>query len=54
MIKKGLQKKTRERYQSLSNEEKGEKSDNMVVNDTKTYQKMKSKSCLSIEKNTIK
>ena len=39
--------------QGLSKEEK-EKSDNMVVNDTKIYQKMKNKNWLSIEKNTIK
>ena len=38
---------------SLSNEERN-KSDNMVVKDTKIYQKMKSKSLLSIEKNLIK
>ena len=30
------------------------KSDNMVLNDTKIYQKMKTKSLLSIEKNVIK
>ena len=30
------------------------KSNNMVVNDTKIYQKMKSKSLLSIKKNVIK
>ena len=34
----------------LSNEEK-EKSDNIVVNNKKIYQKMKNKSLLSIEKN---
>ena len=39
----------KERYQSLSKEEK-EKSDNMVVNVTKIFQKMKNKSLLSIEK----
>ena len=42
-IKGRLQKKVRERYQSLSKEVK-EKSNNMVVNDTKIYQKMKNKS----------
>ena len=47
--KKRLQKKAPERYQSLSKEEKG-KSDNMVVNDKKIYQKMKTQSLLSIEK----
>ena len=30
------------------------KSDNIVVNDTKIYQKMKNKSLLSIEKNVTK
>ena len=45
-------KKARERYQNLSKEEK-EKSNNMVVEDTKIYQKMKNKSLLSIEKNVI-
>ena len=38
-----------EKYQSLSKEEK-EKSHNIVVNDTKINQKMKSESLLSIEK----
>ena len=33
---------------------KKKKSDNMVVNDTKIYQKMKNKSLLSTEKNNIK
>ena len=42
----------KERYQNLSKEEK-EKSNNMVVEDTKIYQKMKNKSLLSIEKNVI-
>ena len=41
------------RYQSLSKEQK-EKSDNMVMNDTKAYQKMRNKSLLSIEKIMIK
>ena len=49
MIKKNYQNQARERYQSLSKEEK-EKSDNMVVNDTKIYQKMKNKSLLRIKK----
>ena len=44
IIKKYYQKKACERYQSLSKEEK-EKSDNMVVNNTKIYQKMKTKVC---------
>ena len=43
--KERLQKK----YQSPFKEEK-EKSDNMVVNDKKIYQKMKNKSLLNIEK----
>ena len=33
---------------------KKKKSDNMVVNDTKIYQKMKNKSWLSIEENIMK
>ena len=33
---------------------KKKKSNNMVLNDTKLYQKMKNKSLLSIEKNIIK
>ena len=41
--KERLQKKGRKRYQSISKEEK-EKSNNMVVNDTKISQKMKKKS----------
>ena len=40
-------------YQSLSKEEK-EKNNNMVVNNTRIYQKMKNKSLLSIEKDIIK
>ena len=36
----------------LNNKKK--KSNNMVVNDTKIYQKMKNKSLLSIEKNITK
>ena len=51
--KERLQKKARERYQSLSKKKK-KKSDNMVVNDTKIYQKMKNKSLLSIDKNIRK
>ena len=50
--KERLQKKARERYQSLSKEEK-EKNDNMVVNVTKISQKRKNKSLLGIEKNII-
>ena len=48
-----MQEKTRQRYQSLSKEEK-EKSDNKVMSDTKIHQKMKNKSLLSIEKTKIK
>ena len=48
--KEKLQKKARERYQSPSKEEK-EKTDSMVVNDTKVYQNMKNKSLLTVEKN---
>ena len=51
--KERLQKKGHERYQNLSKEEK-EKSDNMVVNNTKIYLKMKNKTLLSVEKNIIK
>ena len=50
--KKQLQKKARERYQNLSKEEK--EKINMVVSNTKIYQKMKNKSWLSIEKILIK
>ena len=46
--KERLQKEARERYQSFSKEK------NMVVNDTKIYQKIKNKSLLSIEKNIMK
>ena len=48
-----LQKKARERYQSLSKKEK-EESNNMLLNDSKIYQKMKNKSLLSIGRNLIK
>ena len=41
--------KARERYQNASNKEEL-KNYNMVVNDTKMYQKMKNKNWLSIEK----
>ena len=51
--KERLQKKSHERYQSCPKEEK-EKSNNMVVNDTKSCQKIKSKSLLSIEKSATK
>ena len=50
--KKRLQKKARERYQNLSKEEK--EKINMVMNNTKIYQKMKNKSWLSTEKILIK
>ena len=52
-MKKKDYKKSRERYQSLSKEEK-EKENNIVPTDTQIYQKMKNKSLLSIEKNSIK
>ena len=45
--------KARERYQSLSKEEKG-KSNNMVVNDTKLCQKMKTKACCWVKKKYYK
>ena len=45
-------KKSSKRYQNLSKEEK-HKNDNMVMSVTKIFQKMKSKSLLSIEKNII-
>ena len=51
--KERLQKKTREGYENFSKEEKEEKSNNMLVNVTKIYQKMKNKSFLSIEKNIV-
>ena len=51
--KERLQKKARERYQSLSKEEKEKKSNNTVMNNTKIYEKMKNKSLLSIEKNIV-
>ena len=41
--KERLQRKAREKYKNLSNEEK-EKSDNMIVNVTKFAQTMKNKS----------
>ena len=47
--KERLQKKACERHQSLSKKEK-EKSDSLVVKDTKIYEKMKNKSLLSIKK----
>ena len=55
ITKKGYKKKkkSRERYQSLSKEEK-EKKWYMVVKDTKISQKMKNKRWLSIEKNITK
>ena len=43
--KEKLQKKGRERYQSISEKEKS----NMVMKNTKIYQNMKNKSWLSIE-----
>ena len=49
-----LQKKACERSQSLSEEKKRKKSNNMVMKDIKIYQKMKSKSWSSIEKNITK
>ena len=52
--KERLQIKARVRYQSLSLKKKKIKSDNVVVNDTKIYQKMKNKSLLSKEKIFIK
>ena len=51
--KERLQKKTREGYENFSKEEKEKKSNNMLVNVTKIYQKMKNKSFLSIEKNIV-
>ena len=53
IITKDFKKKASERYQSLSKKKK-KKSDNIVVKDTKIYQKMKNKSLLSIQKNIIK
>ena len=51
--KESLQKKDRERYQCLSKKKK-KKSDNMVVHNTKIYQKMKRKNLKSIEKTMTK
>ena len=48
--KERLQKKACERYQNISEEEK-EKRNNMVVNITKIYQKVKKTNWSSIEKN---
>ena len=48
--KKRLNKKARERYQNLSKEEK-EKSNKIVLNDTKIYKKMENEYLLSIEQN---
>ena len=50
--KKRLQKSMRKISDFLMKRKK--KRDNIVVNNTKIYQKMKNKSWLSIEKNTIK
>ena len=47
--KERLQNKVCERYQSLYKKEK-KKSNNMVVNDAKIYQKRKNKSLLSTKK----
>ena len=49
-----LQEKKLVKYLKVSLKKKKKKSDNMVMTDTKIYQKMKNKSMLSIEKNTIK
>ena len=51
IIKKDYKKKSRGRHQSLS---KIKKRINMAAIDTKVYQKMKSKSLLSIGKHIIK
>ena len=50
--KERLQKKTIERYQNLSKEEK-EKINNMILNGTKISQEMKKVNFLSKEKNII-
>ena len=47
--KERLQKKACERYQNLSKEGK-KTSDNMILNDTKIYQKMWNKNWLSTKK----
>ena len=51
--KERLQKKAGERYQHFLMKKK-KKSGNTVVNETKTYQKMKNKNLLSVEKNITK
>ena len=49
-----LQEKKLVKYLKVSLKKKKKKSDNMVMNNTKIYQKMKNKSMLSVEKNIIK
>ena len=51
---KGRLQKKLEKNIKVFLKKKNMKNDNMVLNDTKTYQKMKTKSLLSIEKNVIK
>ena len=51
--KEKLQKKVCERYQSFSKKDKKKKIKNMVMNDTKIKQKIKSRSWLTIRKSVI-
>ena len=51
-IKKDYKKKAREKHRIIYKKEI--KKNNMVVNDTKIYQKVKNKSLLNIEKKKIK
>ena len=50
---KKLQKKACERYQNVSEEEKG-KSKNMIVSDIKIFEKMKKKKCSNMVVSEIK
>ena len=52
--KERLQKKSSGKISKVFIKKERKKSDNMVVNDTKIYQKMRIKSLLSIEKNIMK
>ena len=52
--KERLQRKACERYNKSFSRRKRKKSHNMVINDTRIYQKMKNKCWLGIEKNITK
>ena len=53
-IAKIIRKDYKKKFVKARDFQNKKKSDKMVVNNTKIYQKMKSKSLLSIEKNIIK